>query len=287
MAWQVEKTGQSSSALCKQSESQSSKNSEALPHTTLPTSAPSPIPTVQDSLLSHLPGPLGPLVPTALMERTPINSSLQPISDELALRCSYTNCLSLFNKLPELRQHAYDTCPHVIALTETWLTSDICDSEVSLTGFTLYRADSCRSHVGGAAIFLHNSVQSATVCSDFALVPGYDMVWLTIPLRQSDSLMLGVVYRSPSTSELDNASFISNLEAFNRSHPTSHLLVVGEFSAPKIDWIREVATDNFSCALPELIQQMSWTQHIHFKPRSRISQTTSVLDNVITNQRHY
>ena len=128
------------------------------------------------------------------MERTSSTPS-QPISCELALRCSYTNCLSLLNKLPELRQHVYDSRPHIVALTETWLTPSVEGGEVYLADFTLYRTDSNRSHVGGAAVYLHNSVPPALLCSDFPAVSGYDTVWLTIPLRQPDSLMLGVVCR--------------------------------------------------------------------------------------------
>ena len=206
----------------------------------------------------------------------------------MALKCSYTNCLSLFNKLSELRQHVHDICPHVVALTETWLTPSVSDGEVSLVNFNLYRTDSCRSHVGGVAVYLHNSLPPASLCSDFPLVPGFDTIWLIIPLRQPDSLMLGVVYRSPSTSEQDNTSFICNLEGFIRTHVTSHLLIMGDFNAPKIDWPREVATDNsFSCALLNLTQQMSWAQHVDFPTRSRPGQTPSLLDLVITNESHF
>ncbi|KAA3671841.1 uncharacterized protein DEA37_0010273 [Paragonimus westermani] len=70
--------------------------------------------------------------------------------EKLALRCTYTKCLSLFNKLPEIRQLTYGTQLHTLALTETWLTGDISDSGLNVPGYSFYRADSARRRMGGS-----------------------------------------------------------------------------------------------------------------------------------------
>ena len=71
---------------------------------------------------------------------------------ELALKCVYTNCLSLLNKLPELKLLAHRKRPHIIALTETWLAPEISDNETYIPGFHIIRAGSSRGRSGG---FLH------------------------------------------------------------------------------------------------------------------------------------
>ncbi|KER27158.1 hypothetical protein T265_13856, partial [Opisthorchis viverrini] len=53
---------------------------------------------------------------------------------EAVLKCLYTNCLSLFNKLGDVKQSACLEKLSIIALTETWLTPDVSDAEISIDG---------------------------------------------------------------------------------------------------------------------------------------------------------
>ena len=73
-------------------------------------------------------------------------------SSGFSLKCLYANCLSLPNKLPEIKQLAHDKMPCAMAFTETWLTSEYRDSEVAIPGFSLMRTDFSRSRLGGVAI---------------------------------------------------------------------------------------------------------------------------------------
>ena len=73
-------------------------------------------------------------------------------SSEVSLKCLYANCLSLPNKLPEIKQLAHDKKPCAMAFTETWLTPEYRDSEVAIPGFSLIRTDSSRGRSGGVAI---------------------------------------------------------------------------------------------------------------------------------------
>lgn len=61
----------------------------------------------------------------------------------------YTNVRSLLPKIDHLRVTAINASPHVICLTETWLSSDISDSEAYIPGYSLFRAD--RNRRGGGA----------------------------------------------------------------------------------------------------------------------------------------
>ena len=57
------------------------------------------------------------------------------------LKCFYTNANSLVQKIDELkdlvRLHECD----IISVTETWVTADITDAELSIEGFSMYRVD--------------------------------------------------------------------------------------------------------------------------------------------------
>ncbi|KER19482.1 hypothetical protein T265_11762 [Opisthorchis viverrini] len=130
---------------------------------------------------------------------------------ETVLKCLYTDCLSHFNKLCDANQSACLDKPSIIAPTETWLTPDVSDAEVSIDGYSILRADSKRGRAGGVALYLHAALPIPIVLSDTIPAPFCDALWVQIPLRGSDSLLLGVVYRSPSSPPEDHQFLIQTL----------------------------------------------------------------------------
>ena len=77
------------------------------------------------------------------------------------LKFIHQNIRSLRNKLNELRVFLTQSPRvHIIALTETWLDSNISDAEVSLPGFTLFRRDRLARKGGGVAVFVSESINA-------------------------------------------------------------------------------------------------------------------------------
>jgi len=71
------------------------------------------------------------------------------------LKFVHQNIRSLRKKLNELRVFLTQSPRiHIIALTETWLNSNISDAEVSLPGFTLFRRDRLVRKGGGVAVYV-------------------------------------------------------------------------------------------------------------------------------------
>ncbi|GAA50217.1 hypothetical protein CLF_104247 [Clonorchis sinensis] len=179
---------------------------------------------------------------------------------ETALKCLSTNCLSLFNKLCDIKQSVCLEQPSIIALTETWLTPDVSGAKISIDGYSIFRADSKRGRAGGVALYLHAALPIPIVTSGTAPAPFCNELWLQVPLRGSDSVLLGVVYRSPSSPPEDDHFLIRTLGQLSSSYHFTHLLLVGDFNAPKAPWT-------------EL--------------QYRAGQQPSLLDLVITNERHF
>ena len=49
----------------------------------------------------------------------------------------------------------------ILAITETWLTTDVGDSEVCIDGYSAYRKDregSCKEDGGGIIIYIRNGI---------------------------------------------------------------------------------------------------------------------------------
>ncbi|GAA54108.1 hypothetical protein CLF_112190 [Clonorchis sinensis] len=111
-----------------------------------------------------------------------------------------------------------------------------------------------------------------------------------IPLRGSDSLLLGVVYCWPSSPPEDDHFLIRTLGQLSSSYHFTHLLLVGDFNAPKAPWTerqRVGSSGPFTAALTEVVQQSAWTQHVIAPTRYRADKQPSLLDLVITNERHF
>jgi exonuclease III len=204
----------------------------------------------------------------------------------VAINCYYTNCLSLRNKLLEIKQLVIDKSPHIILLTETWLEEET-DGEVSIEDYYVYRVDSARGRAGGVAMYLSNLLPSSLVTT---LDPPkkIDTLWVSLALRDGDKLLIGLVYRPPSSTQTDDQELLENIKLTVSTNRHSHLLLVGDFNAPKVAWDHTLATDNgFSVGLTGLVHERNWTQHVQSPTRIRLGQNPSLLDLVITNETHF
>ena len=69
-----------------------------------------------------------------------------------------------------------------------------------------------------------------------------ESVWAEIPLN-SDDTMLGVIYRSPGSSEANNEKLNQTVtKAVGLNH--SHFLLMGDFNYPNIKWDSESTESN-------------------------------------------
>ncbi|GAA49608.1 THO complex subunit 1 [Clonorchis sinensis] len=160
--------------------------------------------------------------------------------------------------------------------------------ECTDTNFSILGSE--RGRAGGVALYLHAALPIPIVLSDTTPAPFCDALWLQVPLRGSDSLLLGVVYRSPSSPPEDDHFLIRTLGQLSSSYHFTHLLLVGDFNAPKTPWTELQCVGSsgpFAAALTEVVQQSAWTQHVVAPTRYRAGQQPSLLDLVITNERHF
>ena len=191
------------------------------------------------------------------------------------------------NKLAELRQLAFDRQPHIIAITESWLKPEIGDSELNIDGYSTYRSDSLRGSTGGATIYVYESLP-VPLTLDFPQLRMVDTLWIKLSLRNKDSLLIGLVYRSPSSTAADDERFLPCFRKMIDASQWSHLLLLGDFNLPKIDWPQlRSHEEGFSESLVRLIQKRTWFQHVKEPTRYRPGNLPSLLDLVISNEAHF
>lgn len=75
------------------------------------------------------------------------------MSDAKGIKIMHLNIRSLIPKIDLLRAWVVLYKPNIITLSETWLNSNIPDTEINLPNYTLYRSDRS-SRGGGVAIYV-------------------------------------------------------------------------------------------------------------------------------------
>ena len=103
------------------------------------------------------------------------------------------------NKMDELLVILEDIKPDIIGLTETWAFEEIQDSELHLDGYNMFRqdrTDTKNGRGGGVLLYMNERIKS-TIVDDYAEV--YKQCDILVTKR--NTLRLGVVYRSPNSSE--------------------------------------------------------------------------------------
>ena len=114
-----------------------------------------------------------------------------------------------------------------------------------------------------------------------------DSVWVEVPLKNKDRLLIGAVYRSPNSDDQRNDN-INNLVAKAADQKFSYLLITGDFIYADIKW-----NDGGTCTLKsdhpaskflETVTDTYLYQHVKEPTRIRGGQEHNILDLILTNE---
>ena len=191
------------------------------------------------------------------------------------------------NKRSEITELIDEQKPHILALTEYGAASTVTDGELGVANYTLYRGDHSSGNGGpgrGTALYIHNSLNHSG-CPALEDVAFDCSAWSTVKLSNSKILLIGVVYRSPSSDEGNNKKL---LEVMRRAAEVKYdyLMLCGDYNLPHIDWSTNRCLDSdqsFTATFMETVYDLNLFQHVQNSTRFRNSQN-SCLDLVFTNE---
>jgi len=101
------------------------------------------------------------------------------------------------NKKVELLSTIDRYKPAIIGLAETWLKEEVCDGEISINNYDVFRND--RMH-GGVLLYIKSSL-NAIRCFEEKSFDFEDSVWCQIKMDRKENLLIGVIYRSSNSEE--------------------------------------------------------------------------------------
>ena len=138
------------------------------------------------------------------------------------------NTHSLVNKISIFQSVVYGSGFHIIAITETWLSEAIFDTELLPNGYCIFRKD--RGSRGGGVLFAVDqhlpAVQLDTPC---------DLEVLTVKISFDHPAIFSVVYVPPNVSLDIYNSLLDYLYSFFSS-ASSPVFVLGDFNIPNLHW---------------------------------------------------
>lgn len=162
-----------------------------------------------------------------------------------SIKLYYQNVRGLRTKVNDIFQSILSNNFDLIFITETWLNNSFLDSEVSDARYDIFRYDrdtkSSDKSIGGGVMIYAKQMYQAQLRSEFSRV-GVELVWITIGARgfgitQQRAVHLGVAYVPGDMQHSQRLALVlDSLNAIMQAHPDDHIILLGDFNMPNIQW---------------------------------------------------
>ena len=149
----------------------------------------------------------------------------------------YTNADSLFNKRDELEVEIFVNHPDIIIVTEAFHKNvdsrEVCEAELKIVDFNLIKSLTLENS-RGVCIFTRQylSVSDCKVLNNFDLE---ESCWCILNLNSGEKLLLGAIYRSPSSSSDNDNQLIALVDTAYKMK-FDYTILIGDFNYPTIEW---------------------------------------------------
>ena len=202
------------------------------------------------------------------------------------LRFYYTNADNLLNKFDEFELLMNTQDIDIAVITEVFpkniKATNIDSQEYCLKGYQCFHSN-LKENSRGVVIFIRNDIP-ADYCCNLTNSAFSESVWAELRLSDGKKLLLGGIYKSPS-SNVDNHRKLNLLLTRASNLQYDHLIVLGDFNFPEIDW--STWTVNRNEAHPaflfiECLRDNFLSQSVNECTRYRDGQDPSCLDLLLS-----
>jgi len=194
-----------------------------------------------------------------------------------SITCLYFNARSLVQKMDYFRATVEAFSPDIIGITESWASSDISDSEISLSGYDMFRRDRPVDVRGGGVLLYVRSELNAVEFVPKSRFP--EQVWCSVKSGNRSDMLIGVCYRSPNMMTLFGNDTNGTLLDLVKEVGGRQILWMGDFNYPDIDWNTLHASTTAGQCFVDCIEDEFLVQHVKEATRGK-----AVLDLVITSE---
>ena len=183
---------------------------------------------IKDISLDSLDGDVLPKYESSPIKRKQTRQKGQP------LRLINVNCQSLSSKNGPWKNLITSSKPDIIIATETWLTKDICNGELEMDDYQIYRRDRVKGAGGGVLIAISKTLNSSVL----PIKSESEILWVRVILQAQPDLIVGACYRPHVSDQTTIPALTSNAdEILAKSH--KNMIIGGDFNLPGIDWSKQ------------------------------------------------
>ncbi|XP_072178279.1 uncharacterized protein [Diadema setosum] len=155
------------------------------------------------------------------------------------LRVLNINFQSVRNKKAEIGDVLDSTKPDIVLGTETWLKENITSSELFPDGYTIVRRDRSDGY-GGVLIALKENI----IFEQLSVEEAVEAILVKIPVTGNKYLLVGVIYRPPSSGTEYMDMVCNVIEKIHSQHPNAVLWLGGDLNLPDINWETQTTERN-------------------------------------------
>lgn len=202
---------------------------------------------------------------------------------EVRLKCLYTNANSIVGKMAEFRQRMDGI--DVAGITESWANEYINDAELHVDGFNMFRTDRVGAKGGGLLLYVSDRLE-ATYNHRMNQSNFNEAIWCNITLA-GGRLLLGLCYRSPSSSTDNNECLLKMLDQAISKTGAARVLILGDFNYPEIDYENGIVLAGEGADSSKFFvktQELCLAQVVNQPTRVRQGQQPSLLDYIFTDE---
>ena len=121
------------------------------------------------------------------------------------LKCINTNAQSLQYKMDELKQVIKENDIKVVAITESW-GQEWKEATLEIDGFNMYKKHRTDGRRGGGCVLYVSQDLKSYACKELENVRGDDAIWCWVRLSNEAKILVGCMYRSPTSSQANSKS---------------------------------------------------------------------------------
>ena len=181
------------------------------------------------------------------------------------------------NKLDELRVLVSVDNPDILLVSESWCNSLVCDKELEIEGYIMFRCDRVSNARGGGVLCYAKNHLRPMAFTPSVEIP--EMVWCTIADSRGKKLYVGVIYNSRNRNIVDagnNEKIIDLLHALNGKN----IVFMGDLNYSDIDWTTMTASSEISSSFCNALEENFLSQVV-----TECTRENAILDLLITNDR--
>ena len=180
-------------------------------------------------------------------------------------KCALLNCRSLVQKIPLLHNFLSYLQPELVFLTESWLNSQISNSEISREfPYYVLRQDRNERKGGGVCALVSQFLLFEKITISGIDLSADVLCFDLYPPHIVKSRYI-LVYRPPNSSFSQDMNLIQVLADLSSS-PCSNITILGDFNLD-ICWISQTARSNTAQQFLNLFESLSLFQFVNFPTR--------------------